>query len=103
MAVSADKYVGIVFKKHRGTLGKSLIFKFLQKHNFIKNEMNYLGVIIDNKLSWTPHLNYIKSKVITLVMNFKNFSGFNWYFKYDLVKFWYDTVFHNIVTYCGAV
>ena len=27
------------------------------------NEIKYLGVIIDNKITWIPHITYVKNKV----------------------------------------
>ena len=27
------------------------------------NEIKYLGVIIDNKITWIPHITYVKDKV----------------------------------------
>lgn len=54
------------------------------------NQVKYLEIIIDNKLNWTWHLNFLKN------INFRTVPGINWF---SLLKCWYLTVLESILTY----
>lgn len=53
------------------------IYFYGQKLNFVK-KFKHLGVIIDSKLSWNPHINYIRDKVSRFIFNLLRFSKTNY-------------------------
>ncbi len=59
---SADKTTAILIT--RRTKHKKPVIKLNDKLIEIKNEINYLGIIIDKKLLWESHINYITDKAI---------------------------------------
>ena len=69
LTINVKKLNFVVFHpsriKHKGqfniklTDGKTSNFIYLEQKNYVK----YLGVLLDNKLSWKPHIDYISNKI----------------------------------------
>lgn len=66
-------------------------------------EMKILGVIIDEKLSFIPHLEYIKQKVIDLTINLNKFTGNNRGIKNKQLREIYIRGTERIITYAAPV
>jgi len=39
-----------------------------------ESEIKFLGVVIDSKLSWKPHIKYIKTKISTIESGFSRYA-----------------------------
>ncbi|GFU16112.1 hypothetical protein TNCV_3452101 [Trichonephila clavipes] len=80
-------------------------FKIGSNSILISKSYKYLGVNIDNRLSWTPHINSIKDKILWISSNFYRVSkNFN-HQHISLMKLWYTSVVQPIISYgagCGV-
>lgn len=66
-------------------------------------EMKILGLIIDERLSFIPHLDYIKEKVIDLTVNLNKFTGKNRGIKNKQLREIYIRGTERIITYAAPV
>lgn len=64
-----------------------------------KKEIKYLGLIFDCNFSWTPHLNYLKNKVIKPNKKLKNICRAPWGLKPVIIKEIYLRVYEKIIIY----
>ncbi|GBM49610.1 hypothetical protein AVEN_31309-1 [Araneus ventricosus] len=73
--------------------------QILFQHSNIKfsSEIKYLGIVIDNKLSWIPHLNYLKEKSLKLQNKLIRFCRATWGIKPEVVKEIYLRVTERIL------
>ncbi|GFT33697.1 uncharacterized protein TNCV_4382251 [Trichonephila clavipes] len=79
------------------------IFKIGSNSIHISKSYKYLGVNIDNRLSWTPHINSIKDKILWISSNFYRVSkNFN-HQHISLMKLWYSSVVQPIISYGAGV
>lgn len=68
MKLNIDKAKFIIFDNHRSTPsiddlpGKNFENEMIQR---VLN-LNYLGLTIDHKLNWNPHIDKIKNKIIPM-------------------------------------
>lgn len=65
-------------------------------------EVKYLGVIIDKKLSWLPHIRYLKNKTNTIFNQLRRTTGNNWGLNSNFLKILYNTVIVPIVCHAAA-
>ncbi|GFU83587.1 phosphatase and actin regulator 2 [Trichonephila clavipes] len=85
------------------TFRRNPIFKIGSNSIHISKSYKYLGVIIDNRLSWTPHINSIKDKIFWISSNFYRVSkNFN-HQHISLMKLWYTSVVPPIISYGAGV
>lgn len=54
------------------------------------SKLKYLGLIIDDKISWTEHIQYIYNKVIISVNLINSIIGKDWGFKSETIKILYN-------------
>ena len=61
------------------------------------DKVRFLGVIIDDKLTWEPHIEYLESKLNSCIVMIKRIKKF-------IPKSHYDTIYHSLfvshLTYC---
>jgi hypothetical protein len=69
---NALKITKVLFTKNIIYLKPKLILNSTEL--IISNSLNYLGVIIDSKLSWKMHVNNLKTKALQLIMNINSFA-----------------------------
>ncbi|GFV37587.1 putative 115 kDa protein in type-1 retrotransposable element R1DM [Trichonephila clavipes] len=83
LSIATAKTVSVVFRcpfiQGRGfrgstTFRRNPIFKIGSNSIHISKSYKYLGVNIDNRLSWTPHINSIKDKILWISSNFYRVS-----------------------------
>ncbi|GFX13597.1 putative 115 kDa protein in type-1 retrotransposable element R1DM [Trichonephila clavipes] len=112
LSIATAKTVSVVFRcpffQCRGfrgstTFRRNPIFKIGSNSLHISKSYKYLGVNIDNRLSWTPHINSIKDKILWISSNFfrvsKNFNHQH----ISLMKLWYTLVVKPIISYGAGV
>ncbi|GFW11532.1 putative 115 kDa protein in type-1 retrotransposable element R1DM [Trichonephila clavipes] len=112
LSISTAKTVSVVFRcpfiQGRGfrgstTFRRNPIFKIGSNSIHISKSYKYLGVNIDNRLSWTPHINSIKDKILWISSNFYRVSkNFN-HQHISLMKLWYTSVVQPIISYGAGV
>jgi len=79
-------------------LPKAISFKVIINHNVIPqiNNVKYFGVILNDKLSWQPHIDHIIKKLSrACVMIFK----FRPYVPLSTLKLIYFSIFHSVIQY----
>ncbi|GFU16262.1 reverse transcriptase domain-containing protein [Trichonephila clavipes] len=112
LSIATAKTVSVVFRcpflQCRGFRGSST---FKRNHTFkigsnsihISKSYKYLGVNIGNRLSWIPHINSIKDKILWISSNFYRVSkNFN-HQHISLMKLWYTSVVQPIISYGAGV
>lgn len=62
-------------------------------------ELKYLVLIFDNKLSWIPHLNNLKTKIDHLTYRIKSVARSRWGLKPTIVKDIYKLVIEKMILY----
>ena len=67
------------------------------------SETKYLGVILDSKLTWRPHLNKVKTKTINCLMACRSLLGQHWGLNPKMMLWLYRTVIRPMVTYASLV
>ncbi|GFY33790.1 putative 115 kDa protein in type-1 retrotransposable element R1DM [Trichonephila clavipes] len=112
LSIATAKTVSVVFRcpflQCRGfrgstTFRRNPIFKIGSNSIHISKSYKYLGVNIDNRLSWTPHINSIKDKILWISSNFYRVSkNFNHQHN-SLMKLWYTSVVQPIISYGTGV
>ncbi|GFX07856.1 putative 115 kDa protein in type-1 retrotransposable element R1DM [Trichonephila clavipes] len=112
LSIATAKTVSVVFRcpfiQCRGfrgstTFRRNPIFKIGSNSIHISKSYKYFGVNIDNRLSWTPHINSIKGKILWVSSNFYRVSkNFN-HQHISLMKLWYTSVVQPIISYGAGV
>ncbi|XP_050311838.1 uncharacterized protein LOC126747328 [Anthonomus grandis grandis] len=66
------------------------------------DEVKYLGVTLDSKLSWNKHLEFTVNKATKAIMICRNLAGKNWGCSPKILRWMYTKMVKPIITY-GAV
>ncbi|RYE16963.1 MAG: hypothetical protein EOP45_16610, partial [Sphingobacteriaceae bacterium] len=80
--------------------------KYIRTKNFtvkIKEEIKYLGTVLDRKLTYLPHLRYITQKATSKFSVFRQICDQNWGLSKRHLKFIYKGVYESIVAYCSSL
>lgn len=102
LELSENKTVALIFGKN--TLSRRPpLFKLNNKNIKIVNSHSYLGVILDNKLSWIPHLNNLKEKISLQAVHINKVRGINWGVSRELLKIWYEVATHKQIEYAAEI
>ncbi|GFS61554.1 putative 115 kDa protein in type-1 retrotransposable element R1DM [Trichonephila clavipes] len=112
LSIATAKTVSVVFRcpflqcrcfRGSTTFRRNPIFKIGSNSIHISKSYKYLGVNIDNRLSWTLHINSIKDKILWISPNFYRVSkNFN-HQHISLMKLWYTSVVQPIISYGAGV
>lgn len=100
--VNPKKTSIVIFSRKRKR--DQLVEPFLQgeKIHFSK-EVKYLGVILDDKLSWNPHLDKTIQKARASIWTCRKLMGRNWGIRPKLARWMYDAISKPILTYAAPV
>ena len=71
ISLNAGKTEVIIFRYHLKKINMRFIFKIDGKKIYPSRMVKYLGVILDENLSWEPHINYISLKLEKLMEPFQ--------------------------------
>lgn len=66
-------------------------------------EMKFLGVIIDKKLSFLPHIQNIRIKANKIANNLRKMAGHFWGLRTHILKIIYKTIVEKIVGYAASI
>ncbi len=69
----------------------------------IEDITKYLGVIIDNKLGWNQHINYIFNKTRETIIKLPIIARNTWDLSYESLKLIYIAAIEPMITYCVSV
>jgi ribonuclease HI len=69
----------------------------------LKTEVKYLGVILDQKLSWNSHLEKVRLKAALTLQTCRRLLGRNWGLKPKMIYWSYTAIIRPMVTYAAAV
>ena len=63
LSLNVDKWNLVVFRKNKRKVTIKLNIKMMGEQLKEKEFIKYLGILIDNKLTWSHHINHIKLKI----------------------------------------
>ncbi|XP_048478231.1 uncharacterized protein LOC125488794 [Plutella xylostella] len=98
LSVNASKTIIVPFTRRRILDGLRPPVLFGETVNFSK-EAKYLGVILDQKLTWNQHLQYIAQKAKCAMGSCCRLVGKKWGLKPKLTLWLYEAVVRPMVTY----
>ncbi|XP_023242004.1 uncharacterized protein LOC111640238 [Centruroides sculpturatus] len=69
----------------------------------IKKTLTYLGIILDYRLSWEPHIDHITKRTGLIFQAFTKVARGTWGLSFDALETIYNQLFIPIITYaCGC-
>jgi hypothetical protein len=101
LEISETKTKVIIFGKDLSR--RNPIFKMRGINLKVVDKIKHLGVILDNKLNFLPHVEYLQSDLINFNTNLRRVGNAYWGIKKDLLRTWYDVVVEAKLTYCIQV
>lgn len=102
LTLSENKTIAMVFGKNNLTR-RPPIFKLNSTNIKVANTHKYLGIIIDNKLNWIPHLNYLKEKISLFTANINKVRGVHWGTSRELLRVWYEVITQKQIEYASEI
>ena len=84
--------------------GKKEIAVYINNKKLNKvNQIRYLGILFDNKLTFREHINYIEEKCTKLIFTLARSAKITWGLKHKALKTIYSGVILPIILYGAAV
>ncbi|CAH0712852.1 unnamed protein product, partial [Brenthis ino] len=102
LSINADKTVIVPFTRKR-KLVRLTELRLNGKTLNLSNEVKYLGVTIDQKLTWNSHLNNIIQKAKMALWICCRMAGAKWGLKPKMALWMYTAVVRPIITYASVV
>ena len=103
LALNVDKTNFVIFHSHAKKLTEPTALKFGRKKITQADHVRFLRVLLDETLSWKPHLVELSRK---LARSVGNFYKLRYYVSLDALKSVYYALFHPFLTYgivvCGS-
>ncbi|GBO33982.1 Putative protein in type-1 retrotransposable element R1DM [Araneus ventricosus] len=90
-------------KRNSTVLNRKPTFKINNTSIKITDSLKILGIHIDQKLSWTTHINSLHDKILTLTSNFNRIIKTDWSVDKNLIKSWYLTTIEKALLYGASV
>lgn len=97
LVISFDKTVGMIVGKSMDQ--RNPIFEINDKKIKIVKIFKYLGVNLDNKFTFIPHIHGIKEDILKLSMGVNRVRGANWGVSSELLKIWYILLIQSRLLY----
>ncbi|GBM24532.1 Retrovirus-related Pol polyprotein from type-1 retrotransposable element R1, partial [Araneus ventricosus] len=110
--LSVQKCQAIVFRSHISQklskrnstiLNRKPTFKINNHSIKVTDSLKILGITIDNKLTWTQHIDSLHDKMLVLTTNFSQILKADWSLDKNLIKAWYITTIEKALTYGASV
>lgn len=79
------------------------VFKINDGRIKIKKQIKYLGIVIDDHLSWIPHVNHVRLKANIVAKQMFRFMSKSWGLKPIHRKIWYKGVIERIILYGASI
>ncbi|GBL75896.1 Putative protein in type-1 retrotransposable element R1DM [Araneus ventricosus] len=90
-------------KRNSTILKRKPTFKICNTSIRVTDSLTILGIIIDNKLTWSEHTNSLHDKMLVLTSNFNRILKTDWSVNKDLIKTWYLTTIEKALLYGASV
>ena len=103
LSVNPDKTEVILFTRRRNLSGPLKPLRLFGKTLVYSETVKSLGVILDNKLMWNAHVDYIIKKAKTTFWGCRNLAGKNWGLKNELIAWIYTAIVRPLVCYASIV
>ncbi|XP_035234184.1 uncharacterized protein LOC118206013, partial [Stegodyphus dumicola] len=103
LRISELKSKYIIFHKPGQTLLRNPCINLRQKRVKRVKELKLLGLLIDEKLSWLPHLRAQRIKAHRIASRIKGMQGSDWGLRPHILKIIYSTVVEKILIYGAAI
>lgn len=100
--LSENKTVAMIFGRNNLSR-RPPIFKLNDTNIKVQKTHKYLGIIIDNKLTWIPHLNFLKEKISLFTANINKVRGVNWGTSRELLRVWYEVITQKQIEYASEI
>ena len=65
--------------------------------------VKYLGVILDNRLRWNSHVDYVVKKAKTVFWSYRSLTGRNWGLKNEYIAWIYTALVRSLISYVAVV
>ncbi len=69
----------------------------------LKKEMKYLGLVIDSKLNWRSHINYVYDKALKLTIKLSLIARNKWCLSSKSLKTIYKGAVLALISYCTPI
>ena len=103
LQLSQSKTKAILFTRNHKLKFPSRRLKLNEVDIEFVKEINYLGVILDNRLSWNAHINYVTNKAKGKLMNAKCSLGRKWGLSLSKARWIYTAIARPILAYGSLV
>ncbi|GBN40333.1 Putative protein in type-1 retrotransposable element R1DM [Araneus ventricosus] len=90
-------------KRNSTILNRKPTFKIYNTSIRVTDSLLILGITIDNKLTWSEHINTLHDKMLVLTSNFNRILKTDWSVNKDLIKTWYLTTIEKALLYGASV
>ncbi|GBN58384.1 Putative protein in type-1 retrotransposable element R1DM [Araneus ventricosus] len=90
-------------KRNSTVLNRKPTFKIYNTSIRVTDSLTILGIIIDNKLTWSEHINSLHDRMLVLTSNFNRILKTEWSVNKDLIKTWYLTTIEKALLYGASV
>ncbi|GBL91759.1 Retrovirus-related Pol polyprotein from type-1 retrotransposable element R1 [Araneus ventricosus] len=90
-------------KRNSTVLNRKPTFKINNISIKVTDSLKILGIIIDNKLTWTAHINSLHDRTLFLTSNFNRVIKSDWSVNKNLIKAWYSTTIEKALLYGASV
>ncbi|GBN92373.1 Putative protein in type-1 retrotransposable element R1DM [Araneus ventricosus] len=110
--LSVQKCQAIVYRSHSSqklskrnstVLNRKPTFKINNHSIKVTDSLKILGITIDNKLTWTHHIDSLHDKMLILTSNFSRILKSDWSVNKNLIKSWYLTTIEKAMLYGASV
>ncbi|GBN98468.1 hypothetical protein AVEN_273686-1 [Araneus ventricosus] len=98
-SISSQKFS----RRNSTILNKKPTFKINNTSIKVTDSLKILGIYIDQKFSWTAHINSLHEKILTLTSNFNRIVKTEWSVDKVLIKTWYLTTIEKSLLYGASV
>ncbi len=106
-SISKEKCCAVFFGHRYGGCGKTFIpefdFSVMVEPLAINTHMKYLGVIIDQNLTFKKHLEYLKEKTKKLYFKYLRLFGNTWGASHKNCRIVYQSLVESNFNYCASV
>ncbi|GBN92126.1 Putative protein in type-1 retrotransposable element R1DM [Araneus ventricosus] len=90
-------------KRNSTILNRKPTFKIYNTSIRVTDSLTILGIVIDNKLTWSEHINSLHGKMLILTSNFNRILKTDWSVNKNLIKTWYLTTIEKALLYGASV
>ncbi|GBO44883.1 hypothetical protein AVEN_266995-1 [Araneus ventricosus] len=90
-------------KRNSTVLNRKPTFRINNHSIKVTDSLKTLGIVLDNKFTWSAHILTLYDKTLFLTSNFNRVIKSNWSLDKNLLKSWYFTVIEKALLYDASV